>query len=611
MNVVLPAGIWYNEVNSYKKTNRKEIIAMKLHTKLLFLLVMFALLLPLGLVSCNPADPGEQTTPETAPEIPPVEMLTIGAGGATEYTIVYPDEVNSFVSKAVYNLRSAIGDAIGKKPDSKSDFVKKGEEIPVGTKEILIGQTNRPESAEGVKNLADNEFVIQVSGDRVVIAAPNDVLLIQAIRYFTDTYVSSAADTIAVPADLNLVRAPEVKDAVVENGDGTVTLHLNHFSVTYDAGNKQAYIPSVADAFAALAADKFGLLGILEDQYANEYEILFGSCKREAYKTTDKKFLFRDFYLHYTAGKLSISAASIYGYEAAIRYIVDKNGVITIPADGLYQEYDYGTGTLAEIRKNYENPNLEGAWMVTISHRGDVTTNNYPENSLPAYQSCIDIGVDVIETDISKTSDGKWVICHDNTVDRTTTGTGKVSSLKYEQLQTFYLKEQNGGDGVPATEYKMPTLVEVIELCKGKVLLNLDKLSSSSYQAIYDVFEKNDAVNLALYKGEMSAKDLTEWFCQLLRKGRELPLYSPLLYSASGLGRINTYAGLTTMIETGTNNDAATTRRILNLGIRSMCLTALNPSAENNRNWTALQRAGYTAIMTDTPVQLREFITKK
>ena len=93
----------------------------------------------------------------------------------------------------------------------------------------------------------------------------------------------------------------------------------------------------------------------------------------------------------------------------------------------------------------------------------------YPENSIAAMKEAIRLGVDIIETDIRETKDGVLVIMHDKTIDRTTTGKGPVAEKTYAELQQFFLLH----DGRP-TSQKIPTFKEVLELVKGKIMLDID-----------------------------------------------------------------------------------------------------------------------------------------
>ena len=101
------------------------------------------------------------------------------------------------------------------------------------------------------------------------------------------------------------------------------------------------------------------------------------------------------------------------------------------------------------------------------AHRGVHT--QYPENSIPAILEAISLGVSIVEIDIRSTKDGVLILMHDGTVDRTTTGKGKVSNLSYAEIQDLYLRTAGA-----ASNDRVPTLEEVLRLCKGKIILDID-----------------------------------------------------------------------------------------------------------------------------------------
>lgn len=139
--------------------------------------------------------------------------------------------------------------------------------------------------------------------------------------------------------------------------------------------------------------------------------------------------------------------------------------------------------------------------VLVTAHRGD--WRNAPENSLQAYKLAIDMGVDIIEVDLNKTSDGVIVIMHDATIDRTTNGKGKPSDYTLEQLKTFRLRD---GLGV-VTKHTIPTLEEVMELAKGKVLVNLDK-SYPYYTEAYEVLKRTGTLSQAIFKTDAVYTDV-------------------------------------------------------------------------------------------------------
>lgn len=96
-----------------------------------------------------------------------------------------------------------------------------------------------------------------------------------------------------------------------------------------------------------------------------------------------------------------------------------------------------------------------------ISHRG--ANLAAPQNTIPAFEKSIEIGVDGFETDIHLTSDGVPVVCHNYTIDETSNGTGEVTKMTLEELRSYdfgsYFSEKFAGT-------KAPTLEEFYTLCE-------------------------------------------------------------------------------------------------------------------------------------------------
>ena len=100
------------------------------------------------------------------------------------------------------------------------------------------------------------------------------------------------------------------------------------------------------------------------------------------------------------------------------------------------------------------NPWLRDHRPLSVAHRGHSIA--YPENTLEAYRKAIELGVEAIECDVNITRDGKLVMMHDTTLDRTTNGTGKVSASTWEEIQGLdaggKFKPEFAGVRVPSTE---------------------------------------------------------------------------------------------------------------------------------------------------------------
>lgn len=147
----------------------------------------------------------------------------------------------------------------------------------------------------------------------------------------------------------------------------------------------------------------------------------------------------------------------------------------------LYNDNDVNPDSLISLSESLDdliNNQEHVVWLT--AHRANTYygfVNNIPENSLPAIQKCIDLGVDIVEIDIRPTRDGVLVLMHDETVDRTTTGSGRLSDLTFEELSELYLRCNYGR----ITEHRVPTLEEALLLGKDKVYFNLDVINKNVF----------------------------------------------------------------------------------------------------------------------------------
>lgn len=109
--------------------------------------------------------------------------------------------------------------------------------------------------------------------------------------------------------------------------------------------------------------------------------------------------------------------------------------------------------------------------MKIIAHRG--ASAHAPENTIPAFQLALEHGADGIELDVMLSKDGQLIVIHDDTVDRTTNGTGKVADMVLSELKAL---DAGGGE-------TLPTLQEVFERFGGKYLINVEL---KNYSSIFD-----------------------------------------------------------------------------------------------------------------------------
>ena len=155
--------------------------------------------------------------------------------------------------------------------------------------------------------------------------------------------------------------------------------------------------------------------------------------------------------------------------------------------------------------------------VIVVSHRAD--WRNYPENSLEAIQSAIDMGVDMLEIDVQRTKDGVLMLMHDHNLDRTTTGTGNIADTNWEDIAKLNLKDYQGN----VTAYKVPKLEDALLMCKDRIMINLDK-ADRYFDEVFALLEKTGTTNLIVMKGGQPANEVKEKFGQYLEKVIYMPV---------------------------------------------------------------------------------------
>ena len=153
---------------------------------------------------------------------------------------------------------------------------------------------------------------------------------------------------------------------------------------------------------------------------------------------------------------------------------------------------------LAEIN----DPNSD--YVVVISHRGD--WRNYPENSIPAIESVIRMGVDMMELDVKMTKDSVLVLMHDQTINRMTNGKGLIKDMTYDSLMTFKLKRAHN---VTTDSLRIPTLREALLCCKDRILVNVDH-AYPYYKEIVELTEELGVTGQVLMKGKSNIDKVNE-----------------------------------------------------------------------------------------------------
>lgn len=159
----------------------------------------------------------------------------------------------------------------------------------------------------------------------------------------------------------------------------------------------------------------------------------------------------------------------------------------------------------ASIQKHFlwvknELKHANSTKVLVVAHRGD--WRNAPENSIQALKNCIEMGVDLMEIDLKMTKDSILVLMHDNTINRTMSGSGNISDYTFTKLQSMTLK---GGNGCP-TKHKIPTFKEIMECAKGKICINIDKCYPF-YHEVYRILKETNTLDQVIINSEKTYEE--------------------------------------------------------------------------------------------------------
>ena len=122
-----------------------------------------------------------------------------------------------------------------------------------------------------------------------------------------------------------------------------------------------------------------------------------------------------------------------------------------------------------------------------MGHRGAAALE--PENTLLSIARAMEIGVDAVEIDVRLSKDKEIVVIHDSTVDRTTNGTGPVSSYALKEI-----KNLDAGKGE-----KIPTLDEVVDFIGNKVKLVIELKEEGTERKVVELIKRKKNLDDNVY----------------------------------------------------------------------------------------------------------------
>ncbi|MCM3717684.1 glycerophosphodiester phosphodiesterase family protein [Fictibacillus phosphorivorans] len=250
---------------------------------------------------------------------------------------------------------------------------------------------------------------------------------------------------------------------------------------------------------------------------------------------------------------------------------------------------------------------------IVAAHRG--VPSQAPENTMVGYRMAYDLGADQIETDVQRTKDGHLVIMHDDTVDRTTNGTGAVHELTLEEIRALdagmKYDEKFAGE-------KVPTFKEFLQAFKGKDIVLLVEIKD------HDI--EQQVIDEVKSEGMMDQVSMQSFYLDSMQVMNDIAPELPIGYLFSA-AEPTTYdeklKNAKKMVDYGTMNDV-TLNASYNT-VYSEFITYMRQRGMLSMHWTFREEppfvdklkqgligpiTDYTQWLTHSPIQLETPIKK-
>lgn len=201
----------------------------------------------LALFSCGgePAPTADTTAADTAiAETEPVPAETvIVADGVSGFTLIRAEKGTQTIVQSVANFKKKLDACTGAAFDISTDFYNpRKEEAVFPDPEILVGETNRPETAEVLAALPENSYAVTRVGNKIVIVGTDPSLTVLALQRFEETVLNnparcgtgklvfSDADVVTVTFDAPLTLADLIESGLAVTAGSEQIMHCPPYS---------------------------------------------------------------------------------------------------------------------------------------------------------------------------------------------------------------------------------------------------------------------------------------------------------------------------------------------------------------------------------------------
>lgn len=122
------------------------------------------------------------------------------------------------------------------------------------------------------------------------------------------------------------------------------------------------------------------------------------------------------------------------------------------------------------------------------AHRGGPAAG-YPENAVETFEKTLSETPALLETDVATSSDGVLYLMHDDTLDRTTTGSGEANGLPWAEIAALRLKDASGA----ATRFHPPSFADALKWANGRTILEIDFKNTTRYEDVLAEINRQQA----------------------------------------------------------------------------------------------------------------------
>lgn len=168
--------------------------------------------------------------------------------------------------------------------------------------------------------------------------------------------------------------------------------------------------------------------------------------------------------------------------------------------------------------------------LVTISHRGEWRVA--PENSVAAIEAAVVAGADIVEIDVRRLADGTLVVMHDDTLERTSDGAGRLAEKTFADLAGLRLRAGAGGPAAAVTGETIPLLSEALEAARGRIAVNIDLKDPADYAGAAALAVDLAMADQVIFKGDVDPDAPQESLARF--PGRERFSFMPMMRARSG-----------------------------------------------------------------------------